>query len=882
MEIQFQSQSELLIHIKERIIHHRHWVQKQFSASPDNALELTVSATQFTDHLIKIIYHHFFGDSTQSFSIVSVGGYGRSELLPFSDIDLLLLASDDFINRHEQSITDFVTFLWDTKLDIGHSVRTIQTCIEEAKADISTATSFLETRFICGNTGLFDQLNQALTAAEVFSSQDFYQAKVNEQRNRHHKLIHTEYNLEPNVKNSPGGLRDIQTILWILKQHFEFSSQNALVKLGFLSQEDLTILNNGHAFLIKIRFALHIIANRKQDRLLFDYQKSIADLLGFEDDKKSLGVEKMMKQYYRWVLALSELNEMLLQLFNETVLQHNRQDQIKTLNQRFQTNNDFIEAKTKTLFQQTPSALLEVFLLMCQDPSIKGVRAQTIRQIRDHRFLIGDQFINDPINQALFVNILRSQARVDEILDMMRRYGILGKLISDFGLIIGQTQLDLFHVYSVDAHTMMVLRYMHSFNDSDSQQEFPLAYKVMANISRKELLYLACLFHDIGKGQGGDHSLIGADFALQFCAKLGFHQQDCELVSWLVQYHLLLSQTAQKKDLSDPEIIYNFAKKMTDRRHLDYLFLLTVADINGTNPELWNSWRASLIYQLYEETRKTLSKGLDLPIETTEVINQKKQKASALLSAQSIDQQAIDDFWGQAGENYFACENVDDIVWHTQHIVAQKNKQKSLVFMRNIYMKGSDKTVTQLFIYTLDKLNIFAKVTRFLEQKQLSIASAHVYSSPTGFTLDTFLILNANGQALDNEPTLFTVLCEQLEAHLDDEDVKILSTQKRPTRQQKFFKIPTETHFSNDEGQGFSLLEVTTADRPGLLALIGEVFTEYKIALVAAKIATLGEKVEDVFHIVDKNGLPITNPQLISALRQTVCSRLDQQIAQSG
>ncbi len=882
LDLSFSSRESLLAVSKAGIKQCREALEVQFLENPSNVEHIIKTRSQYMDDLLKTAWFYFFTESTQNLTLVAVGGYGREELLPFSDIDLLILTDETSVEQHKNKLEDFVTFLWDTNLEIGHSVRSCKVCVEQASADLSTATNLLESRFICGDKTLYENLFEAINSDDILTSEEFFQAKIEEQTARHIKLKETEYNLEPNVKNSPGGLRDIQTIGWITRRHFDDPQATGVTHNGFLSEEDLDILNSGQHFLFKIRFALHLFSKRKQDRLLFEYQKSIAKCLGYEDDETSLGIEKMMKQYYRWVLALSELNEMFLQLFDETIVQQKSQEKPFRLNDRFMVTNGFIESTHPTLFQEEPSALLEIFLHICRNQDIKAVKASTIRQIRDHRHLIDDKFRSYAKNKNLFLKILQSPRRVASCIELMLRYGILGKFIPAFGQIIGQTQLDLFHIYTVDAHTMMVLKNMRRFTykqEDEITKKFPLASDIIRPIKDRELLYIACLFHDIAKGRGGDHSVLGATEGYDFCRYLGLSHRNSNLVSWLIKYHLYMSRTAQKHDLTDPEVIRQFALRVGDKRRLDFLFLLTVADINGTNPNLWNSWRASLLRQLYHETNFLFKQGLETIVDKHELILENQQEA--LTSLQTIDTQALETFWQALGDDYFLKESVDDIIWHANTLIDKPATDKPLVFIRNTQTKdhlgGS-----QLFVYTKDMPHTFAKVTLCLEQESLSVVGAQVYSSESGYTLDTFLVISENGERLNFDNGFDRQLTHSLSQSLQkmsDEDNEV---HRRTPRQLKFFPIQTQTQWMKNTEKGFNILEVTTADRPGLLAIIGKLFIDYDIELISAKITTLGERVEDIFYIKGTNGEIISDEAIAASLQQAIREQLDQQVAKTS
>ena len=854
-------------------------IYNEFEASV-SVESLILARSKFVDTLISSIWHFFFQGNETGLSLIAVGGYGRQELLPHSDIDLLFLATEESLNAHGETLTQIITFLWDIKLDIGHSVRTIDECITQAEGDITIMTNLMESRVICGDPTLHETLLPEITPEKIWPSKDFFQAKWDEQKSRHKKFNDTEYNLEPNIKVCQGGLRDIQMIGWIAKRHFGAERIFELAEQGFLTDEEFEIMVNGQSFLLKLRFCLHMTTGREEDRLLFEHQIRIAKILGYEDSEDGLAIEHLMKQYYRWAISLSELNDFIMQLFDEQILRACDAEDFFEINTRFRLRNQYLETANDKVFTNDPSTLFELFFIIATYDNIKGVRASTIRQIRENRHLVDNAFREDSRNQQYFIGIIRSPRRVASVIKLMKRYGVLGKYIPAFGDIIGLSQHDLFHIYSVDAHTILVLAFARRFSHEDMREEFPIVSRAMKRIEKKELLYLACIFHDIAKGRGGDHSRLGADDAFQFCRKHGYNFRDSNLVAWLVSQHLLMSYTAQKKDLSDPDVIRDFALKMGDQLHLDLLFALTVADINGTNPTLWNSWRSSLLRQLYYEAARMLRRGLENVIDKQDIISDKQLAARELLAEANIEPHLIELLWSNTGDDYFLKESAIDIAWHTTEISRNLDNEKPLVSL-----KSADDAVfadaTQLFIHAKNKKYVFAIVTGILEQHQLSIVDARIYSSNSGYVLDTFFIVDADGASLEKDDPRFELtkkdIIDQLSRPNDFSEV----INRRTPRQLKFFSIPTQAYLTHIEDKEFSTLEVISADRPGLLATLGTLFAEFNINLINAKVVTLGERIEDIFFITDENQQPITDPELCRYIENTICQRLDQQIAEA-
>ncbi|HEU4619049.1 MAG TPA: [protein-PII] uridylyltransferase, partial [Gammaproteobacteria bacterium] len=551
--------------------------------------ELVQSRVRAIDRVIVASWNHFSRPISDSADLVAVGGYGRGELHPESDIDLLvLLEGGDAGRASDEAISRFLTFLWDIGLEVGHSVRTLEDCETEARKDVTVLTTLMEARLLAGLGRLYAALPERIGPDRMWSSPEFFKAKVAEQEARHHHFYDTAYNLEPNVKGSPGGLRDIQTIGWVAQRHLGIRRLEELVDHDFLTEGQLRILLTGQSFLWRIRFGLHLLTGRREDRLLFDHQVKLAQMLGYEDASFTLAVEQLMQRYYRTVMEVSRLNEMVMQRFEEAILLDKGAPALP-INARFQARNGYLEVVDESVFARDPSALLEIFVLLEQNLDLKGVSARTIALIKQHLWLIDEEFRQNPRNHRLFLDLLRAPQGVTRTLKRMNTYGVLGLYIPAFGRVVGRMQYDLFHVYTVDAHTLFVVENLRRFALPRFNHEFPNCSAIMQQLEKPEIAYLAGLFHDIAKGRGGDHSELGAVDAEAFCLEHGMSRYDARLVAWLVHHHLLLSLTAQKKDLHDPRVVTEFARTVGDETHLDYLYVLTVADVRGTNPKIWNS-----------------------------------------------------------------------------------------------------------------------------------------------------------------------------------------------------------------------------------------------------------------------------------------------------
>lgn len=828
------------------------------------------------DRIIRAAWNRFDWPADKT-ALIAVGGYGRGELHPCSDIDLLILLDDIEPEEIHDSISGFLTLLWDISLDVGSSVRTIDECYNEARNDITIATNLIESRTLIGNEAMHEMIYEKVTSEGAWTDKEFFLGKKREQKQRHKKTNNTEYNLEPNLKNSPGGLRDLQTIGWVAKRHFGTTYIRDLVDDGFVTENELEILNKGELYLWSVRYALHMLCGRREDRLLFDHQRTLAEFFGYEDQEGSLAVEQFMSKYYRIAITMSEFNDMLLQHFDEAILRADEEQVITPINSRFQIHNNLIEVTHDKVFEHHPFALMEIFVLLAQTPEIKGVRATTIRLVRDNRHKVDEEFRNDIRNISLFMELLRSPEQVSTELKRMMRYGILGLYLPNFGRIIGQMQHDLFHIYTVDAHTMKVIQKCRQFRHNDHREEFPIAHRIVNQLPKIELLYIAALFHDIAKGRGGDHSELGAEDAQQFCEKHHLGKWDSHLVSWLVGNHLLMSMTAQRKDISDPEVIHTFAQQVRDVVHLDYLYVLTIADINATNHTLWNSWRATLMRKLYTDTKRALRRGLENPINKEDRIEQIQNEAMVLLKRQGVDQYQVADFWETIGDDYFLRETAQSIAEHTKAVLEHLNPDIPLILIRQTSHRVYE-GATEIFIYSRDIQNLFAATVATLDQLHLNIQDARIIVTDNGTALNTYTVLSDDNTALSENPDHLNGIKQKLIDELDNPDDYPEIIQRRVPRQMKLFATPTSVSLSNDPIAQQTVLEVSTPDRPGLLARIGGIFATHNISVRKAKIASVGEKVEDFFFITDAAGKPISDPALCEQLQQEICTQLDEHI----
>jgi [protein-PII] uridylyltransferase len=837
-----------------------------------SVLKLLHEKSDFIDRVLSICFQHFLGEKFKQLTLCAVGGYGRREMFPYSDIDILVLLPVDDCADYQENLSAFFTFLWDIGLKLGYSVRSIPQSVEVATNDQTIMTSLLEIRQICGNTALLKSLKNAISPDKIWASDKFFAAKMTEQQARYAKFHDTAYNLEPNVKECPGGLRDRQVIAWVFKRHYNSETLKELIKYGFLPEDEYAELVALLSILWRIRYALHLLTNRAEDRLIFDYQRDLAAQFGFSRSNQEYNqdVEQFMQFYFKTVLGLEHLNEMLLQLFDERFVprEHN---EVRRLNNDFDVINGYLEARDKQVFERNPLALLELFLILEQHEEIKGVRATTLRLIRKSLSLIDDDFRKNKAANHLFIEALRQPKGITNQLRRMNRYGILAAYIPQFANIVARMQYDLFHIYTVDEHTLFVVRNLRRFTIDKHDEEFPFCTSIFQHIEKPELLYLAAIFHDIAKGLNGDHSVLGEKIVREFCLQHDISNHDTNLVAWLVRNHLVMSTTAQRKDISDPDVIHEFAQKVVSIEYLNYLYLLTVADIRATNPELWNSWKDALLKELYSETHKVIRTGLPNPAALSERLSENKHEAKTELLKLGMIETAIDSAWQHVSDDYFLRYSADEIAWHTIAIAASKEDDSPLVLLRPQTQRGS----AEVFIYAKNEGAIFSLSTATLDQLGLTILDARIITTFDNYVLNSFLVLEQSGDAIAD---LFREvhICTALRQNLLQNKVKKNKNIHRQShsRQAQHFPIPTQIEFHADTLNRYTIIELITTDYAGLLSKIGQAFLQQQIHLHSAKITTIGSRVEDMFYVTDANELPITDIKKLETLKSVIFKQL--------
>jgi len=769
-------------------------------------------------------------------ALVAVGGYGRGELFPHSDVDVLILLDSTAEATLQCKLEELVQLFWDIGLEIGHSIRTVDECLTESAADITVQTSLLEARLITGNRRLFHLLQERCNAA--INPQAFFQAKTLEMRQRHAKYEDTPYSLEPNCKESPGGLRDLQVILWVAKAAGLGGSWRKLAERGLITSTEARQLTQKERAFKDIRICLHIHAGRREDRLVFDVQTPIAETFGFRTTDTRRASEYLMQHYYWAAKAVTQLNAILLQNIEAQLFP--QQGEPQPINAHFNEINGLIDIAHYDTFAVTPSAMLEVFLVLAQHSELKGMTARTLRALWHERFKIDRTFRLDPANRALFLQIIQAPQGITHALRGMNQTSILGRYLPNFRRIVGQMQHDLFHVYTVDQHILMVVRNVRRFTMTEHAHEYPFCSQLMANFARPWLLYIAALFHDIAKGRGGDHSQMGMADARRFCKEHGLAKEDTQLVVFLVEHHLTMSQVAQKQDLSDPDVIRHFANIVGDERHLTALYLLTVADIRGTSPKVWNAWKGKLLEDLYRMTLRALG-GEDPSVEHE--LKNRQETALKTLRLYGLPDSAHQRLWEQLDVAYFLRHDAADIAWQTRSLCNKIDSDKPVVKCRLAPIGEG----LQVAVYVKDQPDLFARICSYFDRKNFSILDAKIHTTRHGYALDTFLITEpafANSYR-DIISLIEHELTQLLESHADLPP----PSKGRLSRLSRTFPVTPTVDLRPDERGQYYLLTISANDRNGLLYSVANVLAKYRVNLHTAKIMTLGERVEDVFLV---------------------------------
>ncbi|MBV9189411.1 MAG: [protein-PII] uridylyltransferase [Betaproteobacteria bacterium] len=792
-------------------------------------------------------------------ALVATGGYGRGELYPSSDIDLLVLLARDPEAAERESLEKFIGTLWDIGLEIGHSVRTVDGCVQAAADDVTVRTTLLESRYLGGSRQLFHRLESALRAH--MDPVAFLKAKKLEQEQRHAKHQDSPYSLEPNLKEAPGGLRDLQVIQWIARGAGLGATWNELVAQKLIERDEARQLSKAETLLQDLRIRLHYIAGRREDRIVFDVQTALAAQLGYKDSAHRRASEAMMQRYYQTAKGVTQLNTILLQNL-EARLAPEPDVEPRALNERFRSRGALLEAARDDLFERQPLAILESFLLLMQHQQLRGMTAPTLRALYRARGRVNARLRRDPLAQLMFVHILQQPRGIVHEFRRMNQYGILGRYLPEFGRIVGQMQHDLFHVYTVDQHILMVVRNLRRFTQPEFAHEFPLCSELMSGFERRWLLYIGALYHDIAKGRGGDHSHLGQADARSFARRHGLAKEDRQLVEFLVENHLSMSHVAQKEDVYDPEVVAAFAKRVKTERRLVALYLLTVADMRGTSPKVWNAWKGKLLEDLYRATRRVLTGE---PLARDAALAEKQAEAARLLRLYALSDGVKDRLWASLDITYFLRHDAQEIAWHTRNLHYRVDAEKPVVKARLApFGEG-----LQVMIYTQDREALFARICGYFDRAGFNIAEAKVHTTRNGYALDTFVVM---GQGRDaHYQDRIAMIESELAQELRSDTPLAPPRGGRLSRRVRHFPISPSVNIRPDERGAYQVLSIVASDRPGLLYGIARILARHHISLQTARINTLGDRAEDVFLV---SGEALAGAKTVLQLEQELLSEL--------
>lgn len=822
---------------KQRLIAHF----RESRATVPAAGKLLRSLARHVDGTLNRLWQHAL--MPKGAALVAVGGYGRGELFPYSDVDVLvLLPGSQGVAGHgndamKSTVSGFITACWDIGLEIGSSVRTVDECTAEAERDVTVQTALLEARFLCGSRRLYDQFRGAHAA--TLDAAAFLRAKTLEMRQRHIKYEDTPYSLEPNCKESPGGLRDLQVVVWVARAAGLGKTWSALANKGLVTPFEVSQLQRNEGLLKLIRARLHAVAGRREDRLVFDLQTAVAESFGYHNTAERRASEALMHRYYWAAKGVAQLNQILMLNIEERI-SGSQDAPMRPISEKFFDRSGMLEVASDDLYQRDRNAILETFLTYQQALGTKGLSARTLRALYNARELMDKDFRRDPVNRALFMQILQAPSGQTHAFRLMNETSVLGRYLWVFRRIVGRMQHDLFHVYTVDQHILMVLRNVRRFFIPEHAHEYPFCSQLGAQFDRPWVLYIAALFHDVAKGRGGDHSDLGAVEVRHFCRDHGIDREDAQLIEFLVKEHLTMSRIAQKEDLSDPEVVGAFASRVGDARTLTALYLLTVADIRGTSPKVWNAWKGKLLEDLYRVTLRSLGGGAP---DAVAEIDARRREARHVLNLYSLLPDVEQPLWKTLEISYFARHDAADIAWHARSLYRHVHSTTPIVRSR----LSSIGEGLQVLVYAPDRPDLFARICGYFDSANFNILDAKIHTTRTGYALDTFQVIAPLAE--HHHRDLISLVETQLALALQSVGPLPEPGRGRQSRRVRSFPVTPRVTLRPDERAQRWLLSVSASDRSGLLYAIARVLAHHQLNLQLAKVTTLGERVEDTFLI---------------------------------
>lgn len=821
--------------------------------------------THYVDEMMRSLYEHFELNNLPKLAMIAVGGYGRGELFLKSDIDLLIVSQDKLSEEAQEQISSFISYLWDLKLDIGSSVRTIDECLEKVNADLTICTNLLENRFLCGDYKVYEFLLNTISKDSTWNTKRFFHAKVAEELERHHAYKDTSYALEPDLKQNPGGIRDIHVMQWIANFHFQAKTPEDMLNLGFLSQEEYEELIESRDVLYQVRYALHVCTRREDNRLSLDCQPSVAQLLGYVGNSNEQ-VETMMRDLYRTLRRIRELNSMALQLEVLRITGHLGDDETQFINNDFIRRGPLIDVTSRDVFENDKSKMLEIFYLMAKHPEVVGLHVNALRLLRRTRRSLTNYLVEIPECRTIFKSILDDPKAASTAFPLMHEHRVLSAYMPSWEKIEGLSQFDMFHLYTVDEHTIRVIKNFESLSHS-KDQSFTLFKHVYSQLSNPEILVVAGLLHDIAKGQGGHHAQLGAGEALYFCQLHRYTLYQTRLVSWLVYNHLMMSSTAQRRDINDPQVVNEFSKKVQDEEHLNLLYCLSVADICATNDREWNSWKDIVFKQLYFSTRQALRHGLEMPHDIKLHANENQELAIKYM--RDLNEQDIRTYWSYFKPEYFIYYTPQEIAWHTRNILTFRVEDHPLILFAQ-----HKNTATEMLIFFREhnpKFN-FAYLAYIMAQKRLSIQSAQFIRNKLNQSICTLKFQSQMGGCIDNE-RLHSIRMAIIKGINEEPSLERIA-KLRDNSKKQIFKIPTGVNYLEDHTNEATNLEISALDQPGLLAKIGIIFDKFNLLVRSSRITTTGERADDFFSVTDRQGRPLSE-RTKDKLEQALIEALD-------